>query len=128
MLERLVYRSKATADLGSLGLFNLLPQARVRNATLGVTGHLIYDGEFFTQWIEGEPASLDALWSSLLKDPRHHEVILISRVPAAERRFAFWTMAFSSYSSLNSYNIPGFFPVDKNSVVEEVRRLTDNSV
>jgi hypothetical protein len=36
-------------------------------------------------------------------------------------------MAFSSYSSLNSYNIPGFFPVDKKSVVEEVRRLTDTS-
>jgi blue light- and temperature-responsive anti-repressor len=71
MLERLVYRSKATGELGSLGLFNLLAQARVRNATLGITGHLIYDGEFFTQWIEGLPASLDALWESLLRDPRH---------------------------------------------------------
>jgi Sensors of blue-light using FAD len=127
MLERLVYRSKATGELGSLGLFNLLAQARVRNATLGITGHLIYDGEFFTQWIEGLPASLDALWESLLRDPRHQEIILISRVPATERRFGFWTMAFSSYSSLNSYNIPGFFPVDKKSVVEEVRRLTDTT-
>lgn len=125
MLERLVYRSKGAGSIGNLSLFNLLSQTRVRNAQLNITGHLIFDGEFFTQWIEGPSESLDALWSSLLKDQRHTEVMLISRVPAKERRFPLWTMAFSSYSSLNSYNIPGFFPVDKQSVTEEVKRLTD---
>ena len=65
MLERLVYRSKATGEVGSLALFNLLTQARQKNAELNITGHLIFDGEFFTQWIEGPSSSLDQLWASL---------------------------------------------------------------
>lgn len=41
MLERLVYRSKATHKLGSLHLFKLLVQCRKRNLSLGITGHLL---------------------------------------------------------------------------------------
>ena len=44
MLERLVYRSRAAGEIGSLSLFNLLTQARKRNAQLDITGHLIFDG------------------------------------------------------------------------------------
>ena len=124
MLERLVYRSKATGEVGSLALFNLLSQARQKNAELHITGHLIFDGEFFTQWVEGPSSSLDKLWASLQKDDRHQQIILISRTPAETRRFAEWTMAFSSYPSLNSHNMPGFFPVDENSVAERIQDLT----
>lgn len=124
MLERLVYRSKATGEVGSLALFNLLTQARQKNAELNITGHLIFDGEFFTQWIEGPSSSLDQLWASLQKDDRHQQIILISRTPAETRRFSEWTMAFSSYPSLNSHNMPGFFPVDENSVAERIQDLT----
>ena len=124
MLERLVYRSKATGEVGSLALFNLLTQARQKNAELDITGHLIFDGEFFTQWVEGPSSSLDKLWAALQKDDRHHQIILISRTPAEVRRFAEWTMAFSSYPSLNSHNMPGFFPVDEKNVAERIQELT----
>jgi Sensors of blue-light using FAD len=124
MLERLVYRSKATGEVGSLALFNLLTQARQKNAELNITGHLIFDGEFFTQWIEGPSSSLDQLWTSLQKDDRHQQIMLISRTPTEARRFAAWTMAFSSYPSLNSHNMPGFFPVDENSVAARIQDLT----
>lgn len=124
MLERLVYRSKSTSDIGSLGLFNLLTEARKKNVRLDITGHLIFDGEFFTQWIEGPGKSIDSLWESLLKDDRHNQVILISRTPIEHRRFAEWSMAFSSYPSLNSHNMPGFFPVDEKSISQKVSALT----
>ncbi len=124
MLERLVYRSKATGEVGSLALFNLLTQARQKNAELNITGHLIFDGEFFTQWIEGPSSSLDQLWASLQKDDRHQQIMLISRTPTEARRFAEWTMAFSSYPSLNSHNMPGFFPVDESSVAARIQDLT----
>jgi hypothetical protein len=124
MLERLVYRSKATGEVGSLALFNLLTQARQKNAELNITGHLIFDGEFFTQWIEGPSISIDHLWASLQKDDRHHQIMLISRTPAETRRFEEWTMAFSSYPSLNSHNMPGFFPADEKSVAERIQELT----
>lgn len=125
MLERLVYRSRSTSDIGSLALFNLLTEARKKNELLDITGHLIFDGEFFTQWIEGPSSSLESLWNSLLKDDRHDQIMLISRTPIEQRRFSEWSMAFSSYPSLNSHNMPGFFPVDENNISERVSALTN---
>lgn len=125
MLERLVYRSRAAGEIGSLSLFNLLTQARKRNAQLDITGHLIFDGEDFTQWSEGPSAGVDALWQSLPKDDRHCEIMLITRTPIEERRFSEWHMAFSSYASLNSENMPGFFPVDEKTVSEKIKQLTE---
>lgn len=81
MLERLVYRSKATHKLGSLHLFNLLVQCRKRNLSLGITGHLLYTEEIFVQCIEGPTGSIDALWKSLQRDERHHNVELLARGP-----------------------------------------------
>lgn len=122
MLERLVYRSKATHKLGSLHLFNLLVQCRKRNHELGITGHLLYTEEVFVQCIEGPPASIEALWQSLQRDDRHHSVELFSRSPETARRFADWSMAFSTYAHFNKYNIPGFFPVDKSGMTQAAER------
>ena len=124
MLERLVYRSKSTSDIGSLALFNLLTEARKKNERLDITGHLIFDGEFFTQWIEGPAKSIGSLWESLLKDDRHNQIILISRTPIENRRFSEWSMAFTSYPSLNSHNMPGFFPADENNISDRITALT----
>jgi hypothetical protein len=73
---------------------------------------LLYTEEIFVQCIEGPPESIESLWQSLLRDERHHHVELISRGPVQERRFADWSMAFSSYQHFNKYAMPGFFPVD----------------
>lgn len=73
----------------------------------------------------GSSAALDALWQSLQKDDRHCEIMLITRTPIEQRRFAEWHMAFSSYASLNSENMPGFFPVDEKTVSEKIKQLTE---
>ncbi len=122
MLERLVYRSKATHKLGSLHLFNLLSLCREKNKRLGITGHLLYTEEIFVQCIEGPAASIEDLWASLQRDERHHDIELLSRGPLAERRFADWSMAFSSYAHFNRYNISGFFPVDAQGMNEAAQR------
>ncbi len=122
MLERLLYRSKATNTLGSLHLFNMLSEARAKNALAGITGHLLYTEEVFVQCIEGTPAAIACLWESLQRDPRHHDIELLARGPLAQRRFSDWSMAFSSYPSLNRFNMPGFFAVDKEGMNAEVER------
>lgn len=121
VMERLIYRSKATSPLGSLHLFNLLKLAREKNAQLQITGHLLYLDDRFTQCIEGPAESIDVLWQSLLRDDRHHDIELVDRHPIQERRFPDWTMAFSSYMSLNSMNMPGFFSVDAEGQNDQTR-------
>ncbi len=122
MLERLLYRSKATNTLGSLHLFNMLSEARSRNAALGITGHLLYTEEVFVQCIEGPTESISALWDSLQRDARHHDIELLARGPIQERRFSDWNMAFSSYPSLNRFDMPGFFAVNKEGMSAEAER------
>ena len=122
MLERLLYRSKATSTLGSLHLFNLLNEARAKNAELNITGHLLYSREVFVQCIEGPSHSIEVLWQSLQRDPRHYDIELLARGPLEERRFAEWSMAFSTYPSLNRFSMPGFFPIDHDGMNEAVER------
>ena len=122
MLERLLYRSKATNTLGSLHLFNMLSEARAKNALMGITGHLLYTEEVFVQCIEGPTEAITSLWESLQRDPRHHDIELLARGPLEKRRFTDWSMAFSSYPSLNRFNMPGFFAVDKEGMSAEAER------
>lgn len=124
MLERLLYRSKATSTLGSLHLFNLLNEARAKNAELNITGHLLYSKEVFVQCVEGPPESIESLWKSLQRDHRHYDIELLARGPLEERRFAGWTMAFSTYASLNRYSMPGFFPIDEDGMNDAVVRCS----
>jgi len=122
VLERLLYRSKATNTLGSLHLFNMLSEARAKNALLGITGHLLYTEEMFVQCIEGTPKAIASLWESLQRDPRHYDLELLARGPLETRRFNDWSMAFSSYPSLNRFNMPGFFAVDREGMSQEAER------
>ena len=113
MLERLIYQSRASHEFGSLHLFQLLTEARLRNQRRGITGHLLYREGLFTQCLEGPSSSLEILWQSLQHDERHHDLQLISRDPIAERQFTDWSMAFSSYPSLHLQGMTGFFPIDE---------------
>lgn len=112
MLERLVYQSVASHDFGSLHLFQLLTQARLRNQQQQITGHLLFWQGRFTQCLEGPSAPLERLWQGLLRDARHQDVSLLARYPIDERRFEQWTMAFSTYQALYVHGMTGFFPVD----------------
>ena len=118
-LERLVYTSRATQPLGTVDLFNILNHARHNNARRGITGHLLYADGVFTQCIEGAPQAIEQLWQSLMKDPRHEVIQVQERSPITQRRFAEWSMAFSSYRYLNAFNMPGFFPLDANGQSEK---------
>ena len=112
VLERLLYQSIASYELGSLHLFTLLSRARAANLRLGITGHLLYSEGRFVQCIEGPPESIARLWEKLQLDDRHHDLVLLGRGPLEARRFANWSMAFSSHPTFNHSNMDGFFPVD----------------
>jgi hypothetical protein len=118
-IVRLKYTSRATGAMGTVALFGLLNQARTKNAKLGLTGHLHYADGLFTQCLEGPASAIDFLWESLIKDPRHDEIKVMERGVVRERRFDEWAMAFSSYRYLNTFNMPGFFPLDTRGMSEK---------
>jgi hypothetical protein len=73
---------------------DIVKTARSRNATLGVTGALMFTETHFAQVLEGPPAAIDALMASIRRDSRHMHVRTIGDEYIPERRFADWTMAY----------------------------------
>lgn len=83
----------------------LVAQAAESNRIAGITGVLLYDGGNFLQILEGEPATVDALFARICQDTRHHHVKLIERVGIEQRNFADWSMAARRLAEGNWNNL-----------------------
>jgi hypothetical protein len=95
-LIQIIYASCATQAFSPEDLTDLLQQSRRDNQRLGLTGMLLYSDDSFLQVLEGEAATVDALYEKLHRDKRHQQLTLIIREPIARRSFADWSMGFSS--------------------------------
>jgi hypothetical protein len=103
----LIYASVATQNFGTAELAELLRQSRQANERDGLTGMLLYsDGNFF-QVLEGEPATVDALYQKLHLDTRHRQLTQIIREPIVKRYFGDWSMGFSNVSQGELTDIDG---------------------
>jgi len=91
-LQLLLYVSSASHPLSTTELDALLAQSRNRNAQLGITGLLLYRDGNFMQAIEGPEESMRTVYASILRDPRHHDVISVIDMPVAARSFPDWAM------------------------------------
>ena len=77
-LIELSYVSKASSDVGILGLMNLLEDAVHKNKKLGVTGVLFYDSGVYGQILEGYPQCIEPVWKSICADLRHKDIQAVS--------------------------------------------------
>ena len=93
-LQHFFYVSRADDDTTHDDVAAILQVSQARNAALGLTGALLFTGSHFAQVLEGEPAALDAVIASIVRDPRHHSVRVLCREPVAERRFSSWAMGY----------------------------------
>jgi acylphosphatase len=107
-LVHCIYCSASTAlALSAAEISALLDQCRRKNATLGVTGMLLYQNGSFLQVLEGEREAVDQLFEKISADPRHARVTKIVEEPIAERAFANWSMGYPRISSQELASIPG---------------------
>ena len=93
-----IYTSAATQYFDPNTLLALLEKARAKNASLGVTGMLLFENGSFFQILEGPEAAVDSIYKTIAQDDRHERVVTIIREPIAKRAFAEWTMGLSGVS------------------------------
>ena len=108
MLHQLLYVSVETKPYTKEELIALLEQSREKNATLGVTGILIYFKKHFFQVLEGEREIVFDLFRTIKHDNRHMSVIMMHDQPITERRFKDWTMAFVNLNEVEKCHLEGF--------------------
>lgn len=94
----LVYHSRASGPMSESDLSELQRTAAARNHAEGLTGLMIYDQGRFFQWLEGPEDSLEKVWISIQRDPRHGAIDVLGRHPAPLRCFGDWDMKLSTRS------------------------------
>lgn len=105
---RLVYVSKATKEMSSDMLMELLKQSRENNTLLGLSGMLLYGGGNFFQILEGEKEAVESMYEKILQDERHEESVLVDRSEIKERTFAEWTMGFEVLKEEDISHLQGY--------------------
>jgi len=106
-LVQLTYSSVATHPFSHDELLDLLKQFRRHNQASGITGMLLYaEGSFF-QVLEGNPETIDKLFTAILRDKRHEQITVIIREPIATRSFGDWTMGYAELTPKEADEILG---------------------
>jgi len=110
MLVRLVYASRACNAIDEALITAILQESRANNLEHGITGVLCVDhpAKIFLQLIEGSRASVNALYSNIIRDTRHEEVFLLDFGEIEQRRFSSWRMGRVALSKVNLSTILRF--------------------
>ncbi len=91
-LVSMLYRSRATGSFNESELSSLVAGAREHNLLRQVTGALFYEDGRFMQWLEGPRDSVEELFTTIGRDPRHSEIEIVSVGPTTSRLFADWNL------------------------------------
>lgn len=91
-IECMSFVSQSQTGLRELG--GMVRSSRERNAQLGISGLMLYDGTYFFSYLEGEPEPLQRLNDAISADPRHVELRPLDGGPLAQRRYDRWLMGY----------------------------------
>jgi hypothetical protein len=103
MLTRILYASRATDVIDEAFLRSVLESSRSNNLEHGITGVLcVYPGRnVFLQALEGARTAVNALYCTIVRDPRHHDITLIDYAEIEQRLFASWRMGIVDVGTVN---------------------------
>ena len=98
MLTRLLYVSKPVGPITTHVTASLLENSRLSNKKSEITGVLCQGSGIYMQVLEGERTAVNALYSRIIADTRHHQVELLSFEEVDQRRYGQWSMALVQLS------------------------------
>ncbi|MBC3806285.1 BLUF domain-containing protein [Undibacterium seohonense] len=101
MLVRLLYASRAVNGNLSEIVQSITQQSRDHNPQHGITGILCHSDQVFMQVLEGGREAINTLYSHILRDPRHTDVILLDYEEISQRRYSGWTMGQANLGKIN---------------------------
>lgn len=90
---RLIYKSVAKADVPSNSEIRAIAEkASTNNQKNDISGLLLLTGNRFLQVLEGPYREVNALFASIMRDSRHHQIELITFEPLETHYFDKWHM------------------------------------
>ena len=89
---RLIYKSESTVPMNWNTVGKILATSTRNNDREGLTGTLLVGKKNFLQVLEGDFAAVNATFARIMRDPRHHNVQIVSFEVVEERQFDEWQM------------------------------------
>jgi hypothetical protein len=124
-MHHVIYLSWATAPFSDQQLHDLLREARSHNTQYDVTGIMLYGNGCFVQVLEGEQATVSALYERIKQDGRHRDVTTFADKTIAQRAFGEWAMAFHHASPQQLAQVSGYLTPDQVQVDAKRLALAD---
>ena len=97
---QLIYFSKARIFVNDV--FDILKKSDEKNATLNLSGLLVFHNNYFLQVLEGNQTNVSRVLFKIAKDPRHEDVEIIQCKEIDKRDFGEWSMNLVRDSELNT--------------------------
>ncbi len=85
---RIIYTSRVRGSLSKSQLQELASAAYLNNKALGITGVLLHSKSHFLQCIEGPNKAVVDVFSKIVCDNRHFDVVLLERMATKTRLFS----------------------------------------
>ncbi len=121
--SQLIYTSVLRTPTPISEVTSIIRTSRARNLDFGITGVLLFDGQYFCQYIEGEPQGVSTLASNIRRDVRHTDFKLIySGTVAGVRRFSSWRAGYPP--ELSPEALSKIFTAPDDSVLASFMQLT----
>jgi hypothetical protein len=121
-MRSLVYVSTSVKLLNDEELLDILKASRENNTSKEVTGLLLYKGGNFMQVLEGPDEAVELLYEKIKADPRHKDLIVLSREQISARQFPAWEMAFQNLDNPEIKNEPGYSQFLQDEFIADVYR------
>lgn len=111
-LQSVLYVSSSTLrpDVADDAVREIVAVSRANNPVQGLTGALMFTGEYFAQVLEGPAPAVDRLMERIARDTRHGAITVIARQAISARRFSQWSMAYSGRSQFVTRYITRLLP------------------
>ncbi|MHA7871192.1 MAG: BLUF domain-containing protein [Hyphococcus sp.] len=126
-LSAVLYRSKANRALQSPELIALVQRAKMYNQAASLTGFILYDEDYFLQWLEGPEAELRRAFDRISRDQRHDDIEILSDGEIPARLFGGWNLMLSSKTVDDRPELTGGVEIDSD-LMNAVRHRPEETV
>jgi hypothetical protein len=134
MITGLLYVSRSNLELPRqrAEVDAIVAESQARNATMGVTGALVFTERLFAHYLEGAHEALDILLESIRRDQRHRDLAIVYQEVIPARRFDTWELAYAGPSTFVAGNvwplIDGGPPAPQRKAAERLIKLMSQFV
>ncbi|WP_051664247.1 BLUF domain-containing protein [Dyadobacter crusticola] len=101
MIHSIVYLSSSRTLVDEPELSGILEKSRKNNASLNITGALLYCNGSIIQVLEGPEDTVNLLFDKIKNDQRHTQIITLFEGKVNARSFEKWSMGYITTNKRN---------------------------